>query len=187
MNWIHGVVALSIGLFVIFIVVAIFRFVRRRANARQGCPPPVLSSRPIVTLTANHVLLKSDWSLDKKARLALAILTKRACVFVLVFVHDADEEAERRPIVAREFHGIVDESQILFCQTAIGRVAMAQQLESVVHFDFDPDVISEMAPSRKTVIISDCEGNGKRADWAAPTFKEFMTNGNTDFFKLLHT
>jgi hypothetical protein len=57
---------------------------------------------------------------------------------------------------------------------------MAQQLESVVHFDFDPNVIRELAPTRKTVMITDCEGNGN-----TPTFKEFMTNGNTDFFELL--
>jgi hypothetical protein len=179
---------LSIGLFVLFIVIAIFCFIRgRRANAREGCQPAVLWPKPIVTLTANHILLKSDWSLDNKARLALAILTKRAGVFILVFVHDADEEADRRPVVTHQFRGVIDASQILFCQTAIGRVVIAEQLESVVHFDFDPDVINEMASSRKTVLIAACDGNGKRADWAAPTFKQFMTNGNTDLFKLLHT
>jgi hypothetical protein len=146
--------------------------------------PVTLSDRKVVTITANHILLDSEWRLDDKTRLALSLLTKRACVFLFVFVRDSDEASARESIIARQFRGLVPSHQILFCQTAAGRAAMAAQLDAVVHLDFDPAVLNLITTDRKTVLIAP-NAIAKHADWMAPTLKEFVTSGNTDFFRLL--
>jgi hypothetical protein len=164
---------------------------RRSLASRRELERRRLSPLKVVTITANRILMNTDsradaeWRVDAHTRLALSLLTKRACVFLFVLVRDAEDELSQRPRVARAFAGLVEPNQILYCQTALGRVAMAAQLESVVHLDFDPQVTEQMASATKTVLIGGNE-SGKRSDWSARTFKEFVTSGNSDFFKLLH-
>jgi hypothetical protein len=175
-------ISVSLAAFAVLALCVLCRswLISRRQSVRRRVSP-----LKVVTIAANGILMNCDWQVDSRTKLALSLLTKRACVFLFVLVRDAEDEQLRRPIVEGAFSSLIVEHQILYCQTALGRVAMAAQLGSVVHLDFDPQVTEQMASVTKTVLIGKNDAE-KRSDWSARTFKEFVTSGNSDFFKLLH-
>ena len=144
-----------------------------------------LSKLPIVTITANNILLDNSMKMNPGNKLALEMLTKHACVFLFVIVKDQDEANELNEKMAKEFEGLVDPDHILYTQTEIGRASMSRQLEPVAHFDFDPEVVHQTSIFISTVMIAPDNVDSPHAKWKSNNFKDFMTNGNTEFFNLL--
>lgn len=143
--------------------------------------------RPIVTITANHILLDDNLQMDRKTRSALEILTDRAVVFVFVVVADLEEQRRIEADIAQVFSGVVPEGNILYCQTAMGRAYMSRQLAAVAHFDFDLEVIHQVSIFYKSVLIAPKTVESQHASWHAESFSDFMTSGNTDFLDLLRS
>ena len=145
-----------------------------------------LSPLPIVTITANHILLDDNLKMDDQTRSALELLSKRACVFVIVVVEDLAEQKRIEGEVASAFSGIIPEMNILYSQTAIGRASMARQLSAVSHFDFDPEAIHQVAIFFKSVLIAPRAVESQHASWRAESFGDFIESRNAEFFELLH-
>jgi hypothetical protein len=177
-----------VGIIIAFIACLLFCCFhwRRRPRSSKASRRAILSNSPIVTITANHVLLDSLFQMDRITRLSLEILVKRACVFLIIAVKDeAEMTAIRDPAIA-QFHGLIPPTHILFSQVTLGRVLLARQLEAVAHIDFEPEVIHEASLALKTVMIAPPEVSSARATWSSPSFTDFVTNGSTDFFELLN-
>jgi hypothetical protein len=176
-----------LGLAIASVVLFFVCWLRRRPRAGSGksVRRAVLSTLPIITVTANHILLDSYLRMDKVTRLALELLAKRACVFLIIAVTDELEVNSIRANITSQFAGLIPADRILYSQASLGRVLMSRQLEAVAHIDFDPEVIHEASLSLKTVLIAPSDVISTRANWSSANFKDFVTNGNTDFFDLL--
>jgi hypothetical protein len=171
---------------VIVCIFVCYFYWRRRRRSRKPSRRAILSNLPIVTVTANNILLDSLFQMDRITRLSLEILVKRACVFLMIAVKDESElDAIRGPVIS-QFRGLIPPSQILFSQISLGRVLLARQLEAVAHIDFDPDVVHEASLFLKTALIAPPEVASARATWSSPSFTTFVTNESTDFFNLLN-
>lgn len=142
-----------------------------------------LSSLPIVSITANDILLSKDMKIvDEGTKLALEMLAKHACIFLFVIVNNQEEADNLLEPISKEFEGLVDPDNILFTQTQLGRASMARALESLAHIDFDPEVVHQTSIFINSVLIASPEVDSQYAKWKGTTFKEFITRGSTDFF-----
>ena len=159
---------------------------RSSTVATKGERDVSLSKLPIVTITANHVLLDDNLEMNRSTSAALELLTKRACVFVFVVVKDMEEQERIKDQINKQFEGLIDEDNILYCQTPMGRASMSRQLSAVSHIDYDPEVIHQIAIFYKAVLIAPRNVESPHAAWRCESFSEFMTNGNTEFLELLH-
>jgi len=157
--------------------------VNRETNNAE--PAKTITQSPVVTITANYVLLDDSMKMDEGTKMSLQILAKRACIFIFVVVKDKDEANQLKPIIAAEFDGVIEPNRILYCQTAFGRASMARQLEPVAHLDYDPEAIHQASIFFPTVLIAPNELESPHAKWKSNSFRSFMTSGNTDFFNLL--
>jgi hypothetical protein len=154
------------------------------SNATEPTLDGPLNS-PIVSITANQILLDRQWRIDAQTRQALRVLSKHASLFVIVVVRGAAELDAIRSNVLNEFKSVIDLSQILFCQTAAGRASMVLHLEVRAHFDFDPDVIHQVSFFQKTVHIATEQVRSPHAAWAAESLGQFLCCQNRDFFRFL--
>ena len=158
---------------------------RSQSSAQKKERTVNLSQRPIVTIAANNILLDDNYKLNDASRAALELLVKKACVFVFVQVNDREQQSEVEKSVSEQFAGIIDFDSILYCQTSVGRASMARQLETVAHFDFDPEAIHQVSIFHKAVLIAPSYVDCHHATWQAQSFSEFMANQNGDFLELL--
>jgi hypothetical protein len=140
---------------------------------------------PIVSITANQILLDRQWRLDARTRPALRVLSKHASLFVIVIVRDCAHLESLHSNILNEFKGELDLSQILFCQTAAGRASMVLHLEARAHFDFDPDVIHQVSLFQKTVHIAPEQTRSPHTIWAAESLDQFLCCQSREFFQFL--
>lgn len=170
-------------------VIVYFLFCGGSKNQRQEVQnktqPTTISQRPIVTITSNNILTDYKDEVDDGTKAALKILAKRVCIFVFVVVKDKEEAERVKPKIAEQLSGLVEPRNILPCQTAIGRASMARQLESVAHFDYDPEAILQSSIFIPSILIAPSSVESPKAKWSCESFQNFMTSGNTEFFALL--
>ncbi|KAK8844917.1 hypothetical protein M9Y10_021090 [Tritrichomonas musculus] len=146
-----------------------------------------LSKLPIVTITANEILLDKDMKLlGDGTKPALEMLSKHACIFLFVMVDKQEEADALRQPLAKQFEGVIDPEHILYTQKELGRASMSRQLESVAHFDYDPEVVHQTSIFFNTVLIAPPNVESPHAKWKASSFKDFITSGNTEFFDSIH-
>ena len=145
-----------------------------------------ISQKPIVTIASNFILANENNEIDNNTRAALEILAKRATIFVFPVVKDQAEADIVKPKLAEELKDLVEERNILPCQTAIGRASMARQLCPVAHFDYEPEAVLQTSIFMPTVLIAPKTVVSPKAKWSSESFADFMTSGNTEFFALLN-
>ena len=134
-----------------------------------------LSKLPIVTVTANDILL-NNYKMNEDARAALERLTEKACVFVFVIVRDLQHQTEIEEAVTEEFNGVIDSDHILYCQTALGRASMSRQLEAVAHIDFDPETVHQVSIFHKAALIAPSYVESPHAAWKSQSLTEIVAN-----------
>jgi hypothetical protein len=164
---------LAITLLIAFLVYT--RTIGRKVPIRFGAPPSVPASpRPIVTIAANDILLDADFRVRPPARAHLRELSKRACVYLIVVVRDRAHADSVRAQLLRELDECADADCVLFCQTAVGRAAIARQLEPALHLDFDPAVVHEVALFFRAVLVARAGLSSPHAVCHCLSFAEFM-------------
>ena len=68
-----------------------------------------LSSLPIVSITANDILLSKDKKIiDEGTKLALEMLAKHACIFLFVIVNDQEEADNLLEPISKDIPEIFD-------------------------------------------------------------------------------
>lgn len=139
-------------------------------------------TKPVVTITANHILLDDNMKMDNGTRLSLELLAQHASIFLIIAVKDQDEANSLLEPMAKEFEGIVDKEQILYSQVPLGRASLSRQLEPKAHIDFDAEVILQTAIFHDSILIAPKTVESTHAKWRADNFKDFITQGNTEFF-----
>jgi hypothetical protein len=172
----------------ILVAVIVYFCMQRPANtpppSRARVTEPKLSRIPIVTITANSILLSPDGQLQPSTRTALAKLSRTVSVYVFVVVADFEEQRAAEQQIAAQFKDLVDPEQILYCQTPTGRSSMARQLEPALHIDYDPETLHLVSIFHPSVLI----GGGAESPYAAAqfgTFEEFVSNGSRAQFPFL--
>jgi hypothetical protein len=158
-----------------------------KGQSNPSAPPaqtPPLSSLPIVSITATNILLDSQLRLRPSARAMLQQISRTACVYVIVVVHDLGEMRAIHSQVAREFQNAIGDDHILYSQTALGRASMARQLEVAAHLDFDPEVIHQVSVFHSAVLIAR-EVSTQHAKAHAATFEQFVTTADHTIFPFL--
>ena len=153
----------------------------RNSSLGNGNQDLQMSRSPIVTITANDILLDENMKINEGTRNALKLLAQRATLFIFVVVKDQKEADSLLEPIATEFKDITDRENILYCQTPEGRASMARQLRAVSHIDYDVEVIHLIANFFPGVLIAPPEVESQYARWRATSFQEFMTNGDTSF------
>ncbi|OHS96403.1 hypothetical protein TRFO_37479 [Tritrichomonas foetus] len=113
------------------------------------------------------------------------MLSKHACIFIFIDVKDQEEADALLEPLKKEFEGIVDGDHILFSQTEMGRASMTRQLDSSAHFDFSTEVTHQASIFMNTILIAPDSVETTHFKWRGTNFKDFMTNGNTEFIKSL--
>lgn len=146
---------------------------------------PTITTKPIVTITANYVLADENWNISNGTRMALEILSKRTCIFVFAIVKDKDEAALAKKLLSERLNGLVEPSHILPCQTAMGCASMARQLDSSAHFDYNPEAIHQASIFITSILIAPPSVESPHAKWTNSSFEDFITGGNTEFFSIL--
>ena len=146
----------------------------------------ISNEKPIVSIASNYVLTDENSEISSDTKAALEILAKRACIFIFPVVKDQEEADRVKPKLAEQLKGLVQESNILPCQTAIGRASMARQLKCAAHFDYEPEAILQTSIFIPCVLIAPKTVTSPKAKWSSESFADFMTNGNTEFFALLN-
>lgn len=174
----------TIPLIAISIVYFIF-FNKKEDKPKTTVKEPVRTILPIVTITANNILLDDNMKIIDGIKDAFDILAKRASIYIFVVVKDMDEAKDLREKIVEEFNGILSGNHILFCQTPIGRASMARQLEAVAFFDYDPEGVHQASIFMPTVLIAPESTESQFAKFRHSSFVDFMTNGQTDFFNIL--
>lgn len=158
---------------------------KKANNEDQNKEVKTIASKPIVTITANHVLVDDDLNINEGTHMALEILAKRACIFVFVIVKDKEESIHCKQVLSEKLAGLVDPNHILPCQTPMGCASMARQLESTAHFDYNPEAIHQASIFIPSILIAPPTVESPHARWSNPSFENFMTNPNTEFFSIL--
>jgi hypothetical protein len=171
-----------------FLALLLYIFV----SGAKKSPPPNPSrtaqaspSLPIVSITANRILLDSEWSLSPSNRAIIESLSKRSTLYVIAIVQSMAEMRGIREILNREFEGIIPDDQILFCQTAMGRASMARQLEVTVHLDFDPETIRQVAIFHGAVLIAEKGVNAPAAACVCESLEQFANGKMKSLFPAL--
>lgn len=183
----------DVALIAIPILVAVLIYTLACGARKSGSPSTAqkrertvnLSKLPIVTITANDIILDENYSLKSQSREGLELLANRSCVFVFVVVRDYQHQTEIEEHVTQQLDGIVQADHILYCQTALGRASMSRQLEAVAHIDFDPEAVHQISIFHKAVLIAPSYVESPHAAWKSETLGEFMTKTSGEFFQLL--
>jgi hypothetical protein len=177
------------AIFIVTLAIAftVYAFVFRRKRSAKSVQRlnVALSSMPIVTIAANHILLDSDFKISSSARKMLSRLSQRACIYVIVMAANMDQAQLLRDPIINELKKVLSEDRLLFCQTAIGRASMTRQLEPIVHFDFDPEVVHQISFFFNAVLISSAQVDAPHALCQCRSFEEFMGKHLQRLFPIL--
>ena len=146
----------------------------------------ISNEKPIVSIASNYILTNENNEISSDTKAALEILAKRACIFLFPVVKDQEEADVVKPKLAEQLKGLVQETNILPCQTAIGRASMARQLKCAAHFDYEPEAVLQTSIFIPCVLIAPKTVTSPKAKWSSESFADFMTSGNTEFFALLN-
>jgi hypothetical protein len=178
--------------FVILLVTLIITFAvytltlgKERHTKHSDSLPVSLSSQSIITITANDILLDSNFVLNPITRKLLWSLSQRACVYVIVVVGNMNQMRVIRSSIIDEFKNVVNEDCILFCQTALGRSSMVRQLEPIVHLDYDPQVVHQVSIFHRAVLIADSQVSSPHALCQCSSFVGFMETQLQRLFPIL--
>jgi hypothetical protein len=161
----------------LLIAVLVYTFVngmKKPSQPKFSRPAQKIPALPVVTIAANHILVDSNWKLSSTNRAILESLVKRCSLYVIAVVESMSEMSSIRESFTREFEGIIPDTQILFCQTAIGRASMARQLDTRVHLDFDPEAIFQVSIFHKAVFIGTKGVSAPAAVCACESLEQFV-------------
>jgi hypothetical protein len=184
MSWVD-IAVIAIPLLIALLVYALVNSTKKPGSSAPVAPSPSASALPTVTITANQILLDEAWAVVPRVRGVLDALAKRSSLYVIVCVESMAQMRELRPIVERELDGVVSTDQILFCETNVGRASMARQLEVLVHFDFDPEAIRQVAIFHKAVLVAHRGAYAPEAVCACESLEEFAAGRMKALFPAL--
>lgn len=177
-----------IPIIIVFVVYFISCKLRGNNTGGKTRAPVQIQKRnriPIVTITANNILLDSDMRMNEKTRSALEDLAKRACIYVFILVKGIDEMKQIKEKMDAEFEGIVDKEHILYSEKPEGRQSMARQIQPAAHIDFDPEIVHLTSIFIPTAFIAPSDVKCKFAKWQSESICDLLANGSTDFFNTL--
>ncbi|KAH0788931.1 putative transmembrane protein [Histomonas meleagridis] len=171
-------------IFIVIIYLIACRSKGGKSNMTNLENPTKFSRLPIVTITANNILLDENMKLTEQARSALVTLAKKASIFIFILVKDQEEVNRISDSMVQEFSGLVDKEQILYTQTEEGRASMSRQLEPAAHIDFDPEVVRLTSIFIPTAFIAPMSVESQYSKWHA-TSVGALINGNNEFINSL--
>ena len=129
------------------------------------------NSRPVVTISAHGVLFDNHCQLLPGVAQTLGPISQYLTIYVFVQVPSASHVESAAKLSHRALVGLVDSDNILFCQTGVGRTAMARQLESSLHIEGDREVAGLSAIFCPTALIG---GICHNAHFTANTFESLF-------------
>lgn len=133
------------------------------------------SNLPILTITANSILLDSNYHLLPNIDTFLMELFNNFVIYIFVEVKDDQHLTHVENDVYSAFQNIISKENILFCQTSIGRSPMCRQLESNLHIEYDIDAARLNSIYCPTAFISPTKPDNLNTQFHASSLIEFFT------------
>lgn len=166
----------------LIVLYKIFQYTGTRKRRKNTIPhSSSFAMYPIITIAANSILIDENCKLLPHIKESIDEIKATSTIYAIVKVKDLNDYEKKKIQIIDEIKSVIDEENILFCETNIGRSAMSRQLESSLLIEYDVETAVLNSVFSPTALITTIENDTKQIKWKAKDLKTLVADQYQSF------
>lgn len=165
-----------------FLLQKVLHYIKSKQKRKKSIPrSSSFAYYPIITIAANSILIDENFKLLPQISKSIDEIKATSTIYTIVKVNNQDDYEQNRIEITNELKSIIDENNILFCETNIGRSAMSRHLESSLLIDYDEETAILNTVFSPTALVTKSPNISSQIKWKAKDLKSLVDDQYQSF------